>query len=315
MSFNANIPGLDDLTNKVLKDINKFKESKDVRYPHVKCLASTIGHKVELNETKGNESITIRHGTTGAFVKMFANGDVELYSPRDINVAAARHVNIKNGTKINKKKSDDNDRMTISVTGNAHFLVENDMHVHVKGNKYERIDGEYILNVGDKFITTMGEGFVRSAGLYSIDVSKFSTNGSTIERNLKEGGTMRDSFAGTYIIEQTSPGGVLRLASLGDIEVFALGSMRTDIVGDAEYKIGGKVNYNIAGLRTIVPTGANGGPLSPTEPAFNINIAAGAYSCTTVLGNVNVTATVGTMQLFAGGPYLDVNCLTGVYLN
>lgn len=315
MSFNTNIPGLDDLTNKVLKDINKFKESKDVRYPHVKCLSSTIGHKIELNETEGNESITIRHGTTGAFVKMFANGDVELYSPRDINVAAARHINIKNGTKVNKKKSDDNDRMAITVTGNAHLLVENDMHVHVKGNKYERIDGEYILNVGDKFITTMGEGFVRSAGLYSIDVSKFSTNGSTIERNLREGGTMRDSFAGTYIIEQTSPGGVLRLASQGDIEMFAFGSMRTEIVGDAEYTIGGKVNYNIAGLRTIVPTGANGGPLTPTEAAFNINIAHGAYSCTTVVGNVDITATIGIMELFAGGPYLDVNCLTGVYLN
>jgi hypothetical protein len=315
MAFEVNVPGLSDVTNKILGDIKNFKDAKDRQYPNVKVCQTVVGHKIELNETEGNESVTIRHGTTGAFVKMFANGDIELYSPRDINVAAARHVNIKNGTTMSKKKEDNNDRMVINVTGNAHLLVENNMHVHVKGNKYERIDGEYLLTVGNKFITAMGEGAVNSRGLYAIDVSRFTTNGSTIERNLKAGGTMRDSFAGTYIIEQTSPGGVLRLSSLGDIEMYALGSMRTNIVGDADYTIGGKVNYNIAGLRTIVPTGANGGPLAPTQPAFNINIAAGAYSCTTVLGNVTMTASIGTMKLFAGGPFLDVDCLTGVYLN
>lgn len=315
MTFQVDIPGVDDVTNKIMGNIKAFKDAKDYQYPYVKTIQTTVGHKIELNETKGNESVTIRHGTTGAFVKMFANGDVEIYSPRDLNIAAERHINIKNGNTMSKTDEADNDRLVINVVGNANMLVENDLHVHVKGNRFDRVDGWYKLEVGDKYTAVFGEGLVRSAGTYSVDVNKYASTASTVNRNLKEGGTMRDSFAGTYIIEQTSPGGVLRLSSLGDIEMFALGSMRTDIIGDVDYTIGGKVNYNVAGLRTIVPTGVNAGPLSPAEPAFNINIAAGAYSCTTVLGNVNVTATIGTMVMFAGGPYLDVNCLTGVYLN
>ena len=308
---------LDFKTLAALDFLSENNNSEKVDYPYNKAIQTRIGHKIEYNETEGNEYINIRHGTTGAYIKMFASGDIQIHSPsRDINIVAARHINVKCGSKLDIENKDANHRLNINVIGNAHLDVEGDMHLNVKGDRYDRVSGQYFLNVGDKFITTMGEGQVKSTGLYNLDVNKFITTGSNISRNLKEGGIMRDSFAGTYIIEQTSPGGVLKLSSLEDMEIYALGHIRTKTLSNCTYDVGGKVDFTIAGLRVNgTPTGVPKGPLSPTEPSFNVTCAAGAYSATTVLGNVELTATVGTMSLFAGGPYLDVDCLTGVYLN
>jgi hypothetical protein len=197
--------------------------------------------------------------------------------------------------------------MVINVIGNAHMTVEGDMHTHVRGNRHDKIDGEYTIDVKDKFLINMSEGGIKCSGTYQVDANKTTMTATNIQRDLKEGGIMRDSFAGTYIIEQTSTGGVLELKSLGDMDISALGHIRCKSLSNLTFDIAGKVAYNIAGLRVLgTPTGVPQGPLSPFESSFEVNALQGAF---------RMNATLGVAQYFAGGPYLDVDCLTGVYLN
>jgi len=298
----------DEQTKEKLNFLAENNDSEEVVYPYTKIKHSKIGHRLEFSESEGNEFVLVKHGLTGSYIKMFATGDIQIHSPaRDINVVAARHVNVKAGTKVDKESKDASDRMVVHVVGNAHMEVEGDMHCHVKGNRYDTVDGEYILNVKDKFVQTISEGGIKCSGTYTMDSNKFVTDGSNIQRNLKAGGIMRDSFAGTYIIEQTNPGGNLTLKSMGDIDIDALGHIRVKTLSNLTHTIGGKVEYAIAGLRVIgTPTGLPTGPLTPFESSFDVTCAAGA---------IRHTAALGVMQLFAGGPYLDVDCLTGVYLN
>lgn len=299
---------LDQPTKDKLDFLANNNDSEKVTYPYSKIKHSKIGHRLEFNETEGNEFVMVKHGLTGSYIKMFASGDIQIHSPaRDINVVAARHVNVKAGTKVDKEAKDASDRMVVHVVGNAHMEVEGDMHCHVKGNRYDTVDGEYILNVKDKFIQTISEGGIKVSGTYTLDANKFVTDGSNIQRNLKAGGTMRDSFAGTYIIEQTNPGGNLTLKSFGDIDIDAIGHIRVKTLSNLEHTVAGKVSYAIAGLRVLgTPTGVPSGPLTPFEPSFDVTCAAGA---------IKNTAALGVATYFAGGPYLDVDCLTGVYLN
>ena len=292
-------------------------KSDCVEYPKNKAKTTIVGHKWEMNETEGNEYVNLRHGITGAYVKMFANGDVQIHAPtRDVNVFAARHINVKTGSTMNATDPSKNDRLNINVTGNFHMEVEGDMHTLVKGNRYTTINGTDNLNVkglASYVHSDLGENVT---GTHTMTTAKSVLNSTNIQRKLGQGGIMRDTFSGTYILEQQSPGGCIEIRSAGDIDLTAIGHIRTTTVSNLTHTVGGKCEYNIAGLRvTGSPTGVPSGPLAVTEASFAINCAAGAITGTAVLGNINFAATIGTMQLFAGGAFLKVNCLTGVYLN
>lgn len=286
-------------------------------YPRNKAKTTAVGHKWEMNETEGNEYINMRHGITGAYVKMFANGDVQIHTPvRDVNVIAARHLNVKCGSTLNSKDPSKNDRMVLNITGNLHMEVEGDMHTLVKGNRYTTINGTDNLTVKGTATQVYSDLGQNVTGTHTITSGKSKLISNNIQRTLEKGGVMRDRLSGTYIIEQFSPGGCIDITSAGDIDLTAIGHIRTTTVSNLTYTVGGKCEYNIAGLRvTGSPTGVPSGPLAVTEASFAVNCAAGSITGTAVLGNINFAATVGTMQLFAGGAFLKVNCLTGVYLN
>ena len=63
--------GLDALTKKETDRLKSLEQNQS-EYPYNKIFVSKIGHTVELNETEGNEYINVRHGLTGAFIKMDA---------------------------------------------------------------------------------------------------------------------------------------------------------------------------------------------------------------------------------------------------
>ena len=307
----------DDKTKAALKKLKEDDPSEKRVYPYSRISSTAVGHVIERSDVEGVEVINIRHGLTGAYVKIFPDGTIHVHSTtKDVNVFAQENVNIKCGSKIDKENPDLNHRLNINVAGDIRMDVEGDMHCHVRGDRYDKVDGTYQLTVGDKYNTIMAEGGIKCSGTYVMDVHKSVTKGTNIARELKEGGIMRDSFAGTYIIEQTSTGGSLKISSQGDMELYALGHMRVDTMSNLEYTVGGYVDYTVTGMRvTGTPTGVPQGPLSPVEASFSITLLNGAYDNYVMLGNSYSTAQLGVMQLFAGGPYLDVDCLTGVYLN
>lgn len=309
--------GMSDASIEAADTIKKNQEIGAVKYPYNKTKTFACGHKWEFNETEDNEYVNFRHGTTGAYIKMFANGDIQLHTPvRDVNIIAARHINIKNGSTMDIEDPSKNDRFVLNVTGNVHMDIEGDMHTNVKGNRYTTINGEDNLTVKGASLYNYSELGENISGDHKCSAGKSVTTATNMQRDLKPGGVMRDSFAGTYIIEQTSPGGTMEIRSAGDMIFNSLGHIRCTTLSNLDFVVNGKVNYAITGLRVIgSPTAVPTGPLAPTEPAFNVLVATGAINHTTALGNISTVATLGTMNLFAGGPFLDVDCLTGVYLN
>ena len=309
--------GMSDAAIEAAATIKANQETGKVQYPYNKAKTFACGHKWEFNETEENEYINLRHGTTGAYIKMFANGDIQVHTPvRDVNVIAARHINVKTGTTLDNEDPSKSDRFVLNVTGNVHLDIEGDMHTNVKGNRYTNISGEDNLTVKGAALYNYSELGENITGEHKCTAGKSVTSATNIQRDLKAGGIMRDSFAGTYIIEQTNPGGVLELKSLGDMVIEAAGHIRCTTLSNLDFVVNGKVSYAIAGLRVIgSPTAVPTGPLAPTEPSFSVACAAGGISHVATLGNISTIATVGTMNLFAGGPFLDVDCLTGVYIN
>jgi len=282
---------LDPKTQKTVFDIDENNPVGKSVYPHNKQKVTTIGHKWEMNETEGSEYINLRHGLTGAYIKMFASGDVQIHSPvRDVNVIAARHVNVKAGSKVDVKQKDLSDRLTINVVGNAHLLVEGDMHQHVKGDKYETVDGTYTLNVKNKFITNANEAGFKCLGTYQVEANKMATSGQNIETNVI-GGAVTFNYSGSFTVNTLTPGSSISFNGAGNFEV--------NVLDDIMFNCRGKEIHVIGGMSVT-------GGLGPTSPAFAV---------TTALGGISLNALVGVGNFFAGGPYLDVDCLTGVYLN
>jgi len=298
--------GLDNPTRLEAERLKNLQQNKS-EYPYNKTFVSKIGHTVELNETEGNEYINVRHGLTGAFIKLDAEGNVFIVTPNDINVESARKLNVKCGTVLDRKNKSKSDHMCINVVGNAHVEVEGDMEFHVRGDRHDRVDGEYFLTVGKQMVTTAPDAQYKVTGQFNVDANKYVTTAATTETNQSLGGTTAINVSGTFEINQLSPGGVLKFTSKGDMEFESLGHIRTTTLSNLDYSVAGKVAYAIAGLRVIgTPTGVPQGPLSPFESAFDVTCAQGA---------IRNTASLGVVQIFAGGPYLDVDCLTGVYLN
>ena len=304
---------LDDKTQKALSFLAENNDGGEKKYPYNRVTQYSCGHKIEFYEEKGEEHIQIRHGTTGSYIKMYPTGDIQIHSPaRDINIIAARHINVKTGENVDAEQKDASDRFVLHVVGNAHIDVEGDSHFHVRGNRYDKVDGLYTLDVGDKYIVNAAEGGLTIRGTYTIDVNKYYLWGANIQRNLKKGGVIRDSFSGTYIIEQTSKGGVLQLKSEGDMQIDVNGHMRTTVKSNSINKITGKVEFNVDGKRVLgAPTAKSFGGLGSGTNAFSIK---------TKSGKINISAKgefgmdCGSKSLFDSGgnmthkaPRIDLN--------
>ena len=297
--------GMSDAAIEAADSIKKNQQEGQIKYPYNKAKTFACGHKWEFNETEENEYINLRHGTTGAYIKMFANGDIQIHTPeRDVNVIAARHINIKTGTRLDSQDPSKSDRFVLNVTGNVHLDIEGDMHTNIKGNRYTTINGEDNLTVKGPALYNYSELGENITGDHKCEASKSITVANNIQRDLKKGGLMKDSFAGTYIIEQTSRGGVLQFKSEGDMQIDVKGHIRTTVQSNSINNITGKVEWNVGGKRVLgSPTGLSIGSLSSVEPSFNI---------TTSSGKINIKA-AGQSLFKSGGdmklesPRIDLN--------
>jgi hypothetical protein len=305
--------GMSDAAIEAADSIKKNQQEGQIQYPYNKAKTFASGHKWEFNETEDNEYINLRHGTTGAYIKMFANGDIQIHTPvRDVNVIAARHINVKTGTRLDSQDPSKNDRFVLNVTGNVHLDIEGDMHTNIKGNRYTTINGEDNLTIKGPALYNYSELGENITGDHKCEAGKSITTAANIQRDLKEGGLMRDSFAGTYIIEQTSPGGIFQLKSEGDMQIDVKGHLRTTVESNSINDITGKVEWNVGGKKVIgAPTGQVSGSIGASTPSFNINTSS---------GKINISAAgqfgmdCGSTSLFDSGgnmehkaPRIDLN--------
>ena len=305
--------GMSDAAIEAADSIKKNQQEGQVKYPYNKAKTFACGHKWEFNETEDNEYINLRHGTTGAYIKMFANGDIQVHTPvRDVNVIAARHINVKTGSRLDSQDPSKNHRFVLNVTGNVHLDIEGDMHTNIKGNRYTTINGEDNLTVKGPALYNYSELGENITGDHKCQASKSITSAANIQRDLKKGGIMRDSFDGTYIIEQTSPGGVLQFKSEGDMQIDVKGHMRTTVKSNSINDITGKVEWNVGGKRVIgSPTGQSTGSIGPSTPSFDINTSSGKINISAAgqfgmnCGSTSLFDSEGNMKFES--PRIDLN--------
>ena len=60
------------LDSETKKAVSQFKDPNESVYPYNKQKVTNVGHKWEMDDTAGNETINIRHGTTGSYFKMIS---------------------------------------------------------------------------------------------------------------------------------------------------------------------------------------------------------------------------------------------------
>lgn len=277
------------LDSETKKAVSQFKDPNESVYPYNKQKVTNVGHKWEMDDTAGNETINIRHGTTGAYFKMMPNGDIQIHSPsNNINVIAAKNIEIKTGTVVDTQQKDRSNRMDINVVGNAHFLVEGDTHFHTKGDRYDKVDGTYYITVGNRLNVVSPDAGILCNGTLQLDVNEMKTDGQKISTNVGVGGEVRFDLFGAFTVNQIIP-------AAGTISFNTLGNFEVNVGQNVNYIVGDSVDFQISGIG-----------FGPLKPSFTVNC---------LLGGISMNALLGASNYFAGGPYLDVDCLTGVYLN
>lgn len=276
------------LDPKTQQAIGNFKDPNASVYPYRKGKVTAAGHKIAYDETPGNENIEIRHGKTGTEVFLAQNGDIYIRSPRgDVNIDAARNLNVGVGTNLDVEQKDNSDKMVINVVGNAHLLVEGDTHFHTKGNRYDLVDGEYFLTVGNRTTIISPDLGIECEGNYSFEGNDINVTGSSITTTCSIGGEVVFDLFGSFVVNQQLP---------------AAGTISFQTGGNMEINVGQNFDILVTDSMDIKCLGVGFGAI---KDSFSVNC---------VLGGASIRALAGVGSIFSVGR-LDLDCVTGIYLN
>jgi len=165
-------------------DINVEPEYDTAEYPSCQTNETTSGHVIELDDTRGQERVLIKHNT-GAGIEMRSDGS--------IIVSTVNHkITIVNGDKTVKVAGDARmiyeGNLSVEVAGDYNLVVKGNMNTTVKGdvvsncdNRSENVDGNSKdivkghrsvtslktnadLTMGDRDIVTKGNTDIISSG-------------------------------------------------------------------------------------------------------------------------------------------------------
>lgn len=173
---------------------NLFPTTANPRYPYNNVTETTSGHRIELDDTPGEERITTVH-TVGSGMEFHADGTVVINSyDKTIQVVG--------------------DDFTVYVRGNGDITYEGDLSLHVRGDMKVKVDNNYTLEVGGKLVERVIEG--RSETVEGDKVSTVVGNMSETITN----STTRTTFGdNTQIVK-----GDMNFWAEGDAEYLTKGS-------------------------------------------------------------------------------------------
>ena len=141
-----------------------FPTEANPQYPYNKVTETSSGHRIELDDTPGEERVSVVH-TVGSGMEFHADGLVVL-NAHDKMVQVV------------------GDDFTVYVRGNGDITYEGDLKMHVTGDYKLRVDKNFILEVDGKYIETIGQGKHET-----VEADKIST----IVGNLSESITKNSS--------------------------------------------------------------------------------------------------------------------------
>lgn len=121
-------------------------------YPYNQVFESESGHVIEIDDTVGNERLTMYH-TAGTHMDVDRNGTMVRRVVGDNYEVFLRHNNV-------LIKGDAN----ITVEGNCNIYVKNNCNLQVDGDMKTHVHGDYELNVAGKIDVASGKAFTMHVG-------------------------------------------------------------------------------------------------------------------------------------------------------
>lgn len=155
---------------------DKWEEPKDAReggekYPNYNLHRTPSGHVIQMDDTKGAESITIQH-RTGSMVQMQADGTVVMRNKKNkTEVTFGDHKMLITG------------HWDVTINGGASFKVEGDFDQTINGNYKMTVKGRYdkLIN-GDEHRVVKGKqdlGIGKSQSTKVVKNTQHVTGGKT----------------------------------------------------------------------------------------------------------------------------------------
>ena len=275
-------------------DINVEPEYDTAEYPSCQTNETVSGHVIELDDTRGQERVLIKHNT-GAGIEMRSDGS--------IIVSTVNHkITIVNGDKTVKVAGDARmvyeGNLSVEVAGDYNLVVKGNMNTTVKGdvisncdNRSETVDGNSKdivkghrsitslqtnadLTMGDRDIVTKGNTDIISSGeatLASTGDLKLSSEGrmfGAATTAIQMGSAKMNLMGGTGTI-----GGEGVIAYVNNIYgtsgTFTEGVMAPTFEGNLKGKADDACDADYANTAGSAPLGAAGSPGSQSHTAVN----------------------------------------------
>ena len=180
-------------------------------YPNCQTDETPRGHVIEMDDTRGQERILVKH-RTGAGIEMRADGSIIISTTHN-------QITVVNGDNV------------VRVSGNAKMIYEGnldvevagDYNVNVKGNMFTNVQGDHITNCDNRSSVVEGNSGDTVKGHRSVTSLATNADLTMGNRDIVTKGELDIVSSGTATLAST---GTLKLSSEGSIVGTATDNMR-----------------------------------------------------------------------------------------
>ena len=265
------------------KTPRKYKVAKDNRseqdagkYPYYFSWKSRSGHTFQMDDSKGQETVTIQH-RSGSAIQMRSDGSV--------------HFTTHNG------------KYEV-VLGEERVTISGASDITVKGDTSLRCYGDYNVTVHKDYnLTVMGNMNVTSKNLNRSIRGTMDTEAKAVNKRVEGSITYNSQGAQTYLskgdtsIASTGKGKVQVVAASGDLGIHALGSSANMVI-DSANKMWQKSTNDFNGIfGSAQSVGAHYGVSgsSSSQPIHQVSVTKEGVKVKTQQADFNHEVTTGGM--------------------
>lgn len=199
--------------------MTSWDEPKDARvdggeYPNYTITKTPSGHVLNMDDTKGKESVTLQH-RSGSMIQMHPDGSVRIrthgtkydvtFGDGKMLVTGDMDITVNGGGSLLVEGDYDvtvGGNMNTTVTGNMETVVAGNMNTVVTGNQDTAVDGNQTTKIaGNTEHTTEGKTYIAGDGGIAIESTAGNTRiASNDNINLRAGGTLESESDGATTI-------------------------------------------------------------------------------------------------------------------
>lgn len=245
-----------------------------MKYPNFSHEKTPSGHEITYDDTKGSESVTIRH-RTGSIIQMQHDGSVVIknqkhkyevtFGESKMIVTGSHDITVNGGGSLRVEGNYDvhvNGDHNHTVTGNTNVVVGGNHNSLIAGNKDEGVNGSHTVKYqGNQEITTTGKLFLGG----DKGVRIHSTDGDV--------DVIAEKTLNTYSGNDTNIGSAAKLTAAATGKTTLSSKDETDIISENKTTINSikKIKIDAPDITSEVDIITDGNPplspVSPTKPS------------------------------------------------